>query len=634
MSVIITEKETIGFEESEKTFVVYEVAGRGQKGDKGDAGVAEGADFVSLNPALLADPLYQEGRFFYDSVKKTISMYSDIEGVSLQIGQEQWSRVTNKSGALIPDGSVCYVSGAVGQTPTVELALANNFNTSKIIGVATHDIPDNSVGIVTTFGLVHEYDTTGDTVSEVWLEGDLLWVSSANNGQMTKVAPEAPNLKIPIAVVLYSHKTQGILLVRAHFPTNLAAGSIDGQIQFSNTGVMDVSTNFKFNKSTRLLDVTGFIRGTNSANKYTDLGIADPTNHTLYWTNGRLQKLTANADVELAFGGWPEAGWEGKIDVELIVGVAVNITFHGSVTNPSAVSLVEGYNKFFVSTNDSGATVRLTPESTPSAGGGDATVSGQLIDGGVGTVGKAYYLTNIDDAWSPSDDADETTISGQIGICSSINTIMFAGLITIVDHGLGDNSLPLYINSAGVISTTPPSVADRFLKRVGFIEDSNHIRVNIDESYHELGSVAIAPTKATEAEAIAGTNDTKWMTPLKVFQAIVAKGVTIFQAIFNTLDHLTITGPTTFNATTASTHVGTFSASFTGTLQGFTASRKSMLLHLVVSGGLTPTILLDGYTINYMTTLNLTEMADGTYQIVINNPKTDTNAYVYVKVAP
>lgn len=381
MSVIITEKETIGFEESEKTFVVYEVAGRGQKGEKGDAGITEGADFVTLNSSLLVNPDYQEARFFYDPIYKTLSMYTDIPDVLLQVGQEQWSRVSNKSGSLIPNGSVCYVSGTLGHIPTIELALANNFSTAKVIGVATHDIVDNTEGIVTTFGLVHDLDTTGNGDGETWSDGDLLWVSDTLAGEMTNVAPTAPNLQIPIAIIMSAHVTQGTLLVRAHFPTNLASGDADGQIQFNNTGVLDTSTNFTFNKSTRLLDVTGFIRGTNEAYKYTDIGIADPTNHTLYWTNGRLQKITANADVEIAFGGWPESGWEGKIDVELIISAGVNVTFHSAVQNPSDINLVEGSNKIYLSTNDSGANVYLTPDpiigGVPSGGSeGDSIIKG------------------------------------------------------------------------------------------------------------------------------------------------------------------------------------------------------------------------------------------------------------------
>lgn len=108
----------------------------------------------------------------------------------------------------------------------------------------------------------------------------------------------------------------------------------------------------------------------------------------------------------------------------------------------------------------------------------------------------------------------------------------------------------------------------------------------------------------------------------------------VYAAIFNTLKLNTITGPVTINPVTASTYTGDFSANFTATFTGFTASRKSVLIHLEKSGITLRTVTIAGYNFHFMTDLDLTDMVDGTYQIVANNPNTDTEVYLYVTLAP
>lgn len=114
-----------------------------------------------------------------------------------------------------------------------------------------------------------------------------------------------------------------------------------------------------------------------------------------------------------------------------------------------------------------------------------ATVTGQTIGGGAGTVGAPYYLTSTDDTWLSATKATEATVSGQVGVCSAANEIMFSGLITLA-HGLGANGTPYYVG-AGVITSTKPTTIGEFIKGLGTVEDSGTIRVDIDPSYTELG---------------------------------------------------------------------------------------------------------------------------------------------------
>jgi hypothetical protein len=153
------------------------------------------------------NPSYSEGRLFYDNANKTLTLFDAIQGTSLQIGQEEYVRARNNTGSQINDGSVVYFSGSTGQTPTIGLARSNNVVTSRVIGIATHNIANNTVGKVTTFGLVNDINTSSFSA------GDKLYLSPTTPGALTNVQPDVPNFSVFIGYCLNSHVTQGKLLI-------------------------------------------------------------------------------------------------------------------------------------------------------------------------------------------------------------------------------------------------------------------------------------------------------------------------------------------------------------------------------------------------------------------------------------
>jgi hypothetical protein len=180
-------------------------------------------NYLNFTPS--AEPAYQEGRIWYDTDKKALSYYSDISGSSLQIGFEQWIKVRNNTGSTILDGEVVKLNGAQGQTPTIAKAVASADSNYDVLGVATSNMNDNQVGLVTLNGILHGLDTSGSSVSEVWADGDPLFLHSTVAGKITKVKPVAPNNPVSIGYVLYAHGSNGKILVRV-----LAAGVTDDQI--------------------------------------------------------------------------------------------------------------------------------------------------------------------------------------------------------------------------------------------------------------------------------------------------------------------------------------------------------------------------------------------------------------------
>lgn len=120
----------------------------------------------------------------------------------------------NNTGSTILKGTIVYVSGAVGQNPTIALAKADAEATSFDIGVAAFDIPNNTnvQNNVITNGLIDGIDTSS------FSDGDLLYLSATVAGGIVNIAPSSPYFSQFIGYCLHSHVTQGKILIRTSTP--------------------------------------------------------------------------------------------------------------------------------------------------------------------------------------------------------------------------------------------------------------------------------------------------------------------------------------------------------------------------------------------------------------------------------
>jgi hypothetical protein len=170
----------------------------------------DSADYIQFNTAVA--PPYSEGQIHWNDADKTLEIDTEVSGTAIQVGQEVVKRVTNKTGAQIPNGTAVYINGAQGSRPTIALAKADAEATSVgVAGLTTNTIDDNATGYVTSIGLVRGINTTGGPVSETWAAGDGLYLSPTTAGALTKVEPVSPNHSVKVADVVYAHSTQGIL---------------------------------------------------------------------------------------------------------------------------------------------------------------------------------------------------------------------------------------------------------------------------------------------------------------------------------------------------------------------------------------------------------------------------------------
>ena len=168
------------------------------------------ADYVSLNTAISEAPA-TVGSIYWDDQDKTFTGVmepSNGGSVKLQIGQEMYIRAVNKTGTTISNGEVVFVSGAQGNRPTIEPAIASNYtNSNKVIGVATEDIANNLYGYVTTRGIVRDLNTNDYT------EGDCVFLSATTTGSFTTVTATDGNARLRVGMILKKHIVDGHLCV-------------------------------------------------------------------------------------------------------------------------------------------------------------------------------------------------------------------------------------------------------------------------------------------------------------------------------------------------------------------------------------------------------------------------------------
>lgn len=136
-------------------------------------------------------------------------------GSALQVGQENIRLVMNATGVTITNGTVVMFDGTIGASGRVKVKpfTATPGSHHLVYGIATQDILSGTDGIITIDGKVRGINTTGSTVSETWLDGDVLYVKPNDAGKLTKVEPIGLDIKMPIATVIHSH-TAGVLEVR------------------------------------------------------------------------------------------------------------------------------------------------------------------------------------------------------------------------------------------------------------------------------------------------------------------------------------------------------------------------------------------------------------------------------------
>jgi hypothetical protein len=125
--------------------------------------------------------------------------------VTLQIGQESVQLVRNNTGSTLLNGRAVRVTGSSGGRITVELADNNSVaGANGVIGVLTENVPSGENGYVTTYGLVHDLDTSA------WSPGAPLYLNGS--GQLTNLRPTNGRI-VQLGFVVTQDSSQGVFYV-------------------------------------------------------------------------------------------------------------------------------------------------------------------------------------------------------------------------------------------------------------------------------------------------------------------------------------------------------------------------------------------------------------------------------------
>lgn len=174
---------------------------------------AEGATGVQaldldLNGDDLSNP-FKTGRIRWNNEDGCPEFDTEFTGSVTQVSREFLVKCRNATGSTIQDGSIVRVIGTASNRPSVLKAQADSADNAKgTLGFATHDIGNNSFGLVTTQGTVRGIDTSA------FNEGDDIYLSATVAGGFTNVRPQFPNLGILIGLVLVSGVGNGEIFVR------------------------------------------------------------------------------------------------------------------------------------------------------------------------------------------------------------------------------------------------------------------------------------------------------------------------------------------------------------------------------------------------------------------------------------
>jgi hypothetical protein len=158
-----------------------------------------------LQFSLLSSATDSPGKLRWNDADGTLNLQMRDGNVTLQIGQESVQLVKNLTANPIPNGSAVRVDGS--SNGRISVVLADNTTPAgsiAVIGIATQNIAPGAEGYVTTYGLVHDLNTSS------WSAGSPLYL--ATNGTLTTIRPINGRI-VQIGFVATSNAADGEIYV-------------------------------------------------------------------------------------------------------------------------------------------------------------------------------------------------------------------------------------------------------------------------------------------------------------------------------------------------------------------------------------------------------------------------------------
>ena len=155
-------------------------------------------DYIDFNTTT-PSPAVKVGRMHWNG-GYTLNLEM-TPNVNQAIGESQYYYI--KASAAIAKGELVMFDGSVGASGVLKGKPSTGVTNGQLImGVAAEAIANNGFGLVSSFGLVRGFNTTGTPYGEVWADGDILYYNPSYAGGLTKNLPQAPTPHIVVAAVV------------------------------------------------------------------------------------------------------------------------------------------------------------------------------------------------------------------------------------------------------------------------------------------------------------------------------------------------------------------------------------------------------------------------------------------------
>jgi len=155
-------------------------------------------DYIDFNTTT-PSPAVKVGRIHWNG-GYTLNLEM-TPNVNQAIGESQYYYI--KASAAIAKGQLVMFDGSVGASGVLKGKPSTGVTNGQLImGVAAEAIANNGFGLVSSFGLVRGFNTTGTPYGEVWADGDILYYNPSFAGGLTKNLPQAPTPHIVVAAVV------------------------------------------------------------------------------------------------------------------------------------------------------------------------------------------------------------------------------------------------------------------------------------------------------------------------------------------------------------------------------------------------------------------------------------------------
>jgi hypothetical protein len=160
-------------------------------------------EYVAFTENGPANPVPRS--LYWDDLDKSLAYRAD--NFNLDIGQENIAYVRNNSGNSIPAGMAVCITGVAANRLSVSPSNPTTQGSAcKTLGITISEIPNNSFGYVSTFGVLRGINTNG------FNDADELFIS-ATPGVLSKTPPEKPSRQVSVGFVIDGGKVNGSIFV-------------------------------------------------------------------------------------------------------------------------------------------------------------------------------------------------------------------------------------------------------------------------------------------------------------------------------------------------------------------------------------------------------------------------------------